>query len=251
MASKTIICLDAGHGGSDPGAVGNGLREDQIAFDVTNQLAEKLKNAGFDVVLSRPSANINPGINARWQLANEKKANYFISIHVNAGGGTGEETLFYKENSERSRRSEEFANCVNSIYAQEMGLRNRGVKTDTQSHLGSIGVLRYTNMPAILVELAFIDSPLHNPDVPILRDKRQEIATALAKAITNCLGGTPAEPEPEPTKPAVAIDILGKVKNISGYIENGATWVRLTEFSEALGYSAVWDDTRRIPVIKK
>jgi hypothetical protein len=64
-----------------------------------------------------------------------------------------------------------------------MGLTNHGVKPDTQTHVGSLGVLRFSSMPAILVELAFIDSPLHNPDVAILRDRRPDMARALADGV--------------------------------------------------------------------
>lgn len=59
---------------------------------------------------------------------------------------------------------------------------------------------------------------------------------------------TPAN-QTEPQGKAVALDILGNVQNISGYIDNGATWVRLTEFAAALGFAAIWDDKRRIPAI--
>jgi len=51
----------------------------------------------------------------------------------------------------------------------------------------------------------------------------------------------------EPQGKAVAIDILGNVQNISGYIDNGSTWVRLAEPAAALGFAAIWDDKRRIP----
>jgi len=132
-----VICLDAGHGGSDPGAVANGLKESVVAFEVVNFLKKRLERAGVEVVLSRPNAENNPGINERWQFANGSRADYFLSIHVNAGGGTGAETFFYRASTDRSRRSEAFSRAVNDNYAHKMGLRNRGVKPDTQTHIGN------------------------------------------------------------------------------------------------------------------
>ena len=250
MSSKKVICLDAGHGGNDPGAVASGMREAEIAFDVVGILAGQLERAGLVVLLSRPNAQENPGINPRWQLANKQRVDYFVSIHVNAGRGTGVETFFYRASTDRSRRSEAFARCVNNTYASEIGLRNRGVKPDTQTNIGSIGVLRHTAMPAILVELAFIDSPPYNTDVFVLENRRFDMASALAKGIYAYLDIEHViEPLPAPPTPKVNLDILGSVQEISGYIQNGATWVRLTELSAALGFLASWDDKRRIPVI--
>ena len=263
MNNKRIICLDAGHGGSDPGAVANGMREAEIVFNVTGILKEKLEQAGLAVILSRPDENIDPGINPRWQFANGNQADYFISIHVNAGGGSGAETFYFRDNSERSCRSENFAHYVNNRYAEKMSLRNRGVKPDTQTHLGAIGVLRHTTMPAILVELAFIDSPLSNIDVFILRERQNDIATELADAILHYFDiekdreASPSQANEitHPAMPRVDIDILGNIKDITGYIDNGRTMVWLVDIihaiSEATGLnlSAVWDDLRHIPVV--
>jgi N-acetylmuramoyl-L-alanine amidase len=191
MPSKKVIVLDAGHGGSDPGAVGNNMREADITLALTGLLRHELEKAGFTVILSRPRADVNPGIHSRWRLANEHRADYFLSVHVNAGGGTGVETFYYRDGTERSRKSETFARCVNDTFAQGMGLRNRGVKPDTLTHHGAIGVLRQTTMPAILVELAFIDSPLTNTDVFILGNRRGDMAYALAKGVCGYFGTEP------------------------------------------------------------
>ena len=253
MKTNKIICLDAGHGGNDPGASANGMRESDIALDVTTRLGERLMRAGLTVLLSRP-ADTNPGINARWQLANKQQADYFVSIHVNAGRGTGAETFYFRDSSERSCRSEGFAHYVNNQYADTMGLHNRGVKPDTQAHRGAIGVLRHTHMPAILLELAFIDSPANNPDVNILRNRRDEMVDVLADAMLDYFDiedereELPLESSPS-IAPVLTMDVLGTVQDIGGYIDNGVAMVRLTDIAPALGYIAVWDGERRIPVI--
>jgi len=174
------IYIDAGHNFSDfnTGAMGNGMREQDITFEVAFLLGEVMGRHGLDVLLSRPAFHTNLGhnsasaINARWQEANRWGADYFVSIHTNAGGGIGAETLFYRE-QDRS-----FAQRVQDIYTEEMGLRNRRIwRRD------DVAVVRFTNMPAILVELAFIDAPRTAPDVDILRNHRPKIAEALAKSI--------------------------------------------------------------------
>lgn len=68
-----------------------------------------------------------------------------------------------------------------------MGLHNRGVKPDTQTFRGAIGVLRQTTMPSILVELAFVDAPAAAPDIDILLNKHFEMAHALAIGISKHL----------------------------------------------------------------
>ena len=249
--SRRIICLDAGHGGGDSGAVANGMREADITLAVTRLLGQQLEFAGFSIIYTRSDTS-GRTINERWQFANAQGADYFISIHVNAGGGTGVETFYFRNDSKRSRHSENFAHYVNNHYAEATGLRNRGVKPDTQTRLGSIGVLRHTRMPAILVELAFIDSPLHNPDVALLRIRQDAIAFALLDGILK-YSTIEAINETEETTTQQAnlltLDILGKEQQVRGFIDNGETFVRLTDFTNALGFVATWDSQRYIPVI--
>ncbi|MCL1999709.1 MAG: N-acetylmuramoyl-L-alanine amidase [Turicibacter sp.] len=250
-----IICIDAGHGGADPGAVANGLRESDINLDVALRLGEILEQKGCEVYYTR-RLDVAMGINARAEYANSHNADFFISIHTNAGGGTGAET-FVQPND---KVSHEFATAVNDIYATKMGLRNRGVKFDTSTRHGALGVLRGTRMPAILLELAFIDSPVNNPDLGILRGKQQEMAVALSDGILAFLGidTMPIKeivPCPSdgrigrPNDSELHIDILGRTETIGGFIENGATFVRLTDFAQTLGYGVSWDEVRRLPVV--
>jgi len=185
------LYLDPGHGGRDPGAVGNGMHEADINLAVSLKLADKLRAAGITVELSRSKHNEFLSINERWQAANAWGATHFVSVHCNAGGGTGCETFVAKT----KKADKPFARVVNDTFAKIMGLRNRGVKLDTKSFPGSFGVLRHSRMPAILVELAFIDSP-NQLDITTLRNRREEMAAALAKGILNYLG-VASEPVPQ------------------------------------------------------
>ncbi|MCL2855317.1 MAG: N-acetylmuramoyl-L-alanine amidase [Defluviitaleaceae bacterium] len=179
------IFIDAGHNhsGFNMGAVGNGMREQDITFSVAYLLAPILERAGLTVRLSRPTLETNLGIdnassiNTRWQMANDWGADYFVSIHVNAGGGTGAETLYGRANSA------EFARVVQDVYSKAMGLRNRRVWLRED-----LGVLRNTKMPAILIETAFIDAPQGSPDLEILRNKHTQMAQAIGDGILQYLG---------------------------------------------------------------
>ncbi|MCL2376744.1 MAG: N-acetylmuramoyl-L-alanine amidase [Defluviitaleaceae bacterium] len=181
------IFIDAGHNynGWNTGAVGNGMREQDITFEVAKGLSEILQRAGFETMLSRPTAQTNLGhdnnssVNARWQMSNAWGADYFISLHVNAAGGTGAESFYWDVTAEQLSRT------VLDTYCRKMGLRNRRNVPTNQW-----GVIRETHCPAILFELAFIDSPLTNPDVDILRNRRPEMAAALAAGIFEYFGVT-------------------------------------------------------------
>lgn len=89
------IFIDPGHGGKGPGAIGNNLQEKDINLSVALKLRALLEKQGIEIKLSR-STDTYLTINKRYQLANAWNADYFISIHCNAGGGTGAETLYYK-----------------------------------------------------------------------------------------------------------------------------------------------------------
>jgi len=179
------IFIDAGHGGVDPGAVGNGMREADINFEVAKMLAQNLKKLGFETKLSRPTKTHIPThprdggqtINARALMSNDWGADYFISIHTNAAGGTGAESFFWGADARK------FSQSILDTYCKEMALRNRrNEQTDRW------GVIRLTHCPAILFELAFIDAPASKPDIGILRHKRGEMANALTKGICKYFG---------------------------------------------------------------
>lgn len=262
---KPKIYIDQGHNfsGVGTGATGNGMREQNITFHVGYILKQKLGRA-FDIKLSRHTLETNIGhdrataINNRWREANEWGADYFISLHTNAAANpsaTGAETFYFRYGSQRSVRSQKLAQVINDTYVQETGLRDRGVKPDTQTAIGSIGVLRHTQMPAILVELAFISANIDLLDVATLRNY-ELMADALVKGILNyfdieiSLEQEQANSDDEgiyshtePTERAtVPFNLLGsKILEIDGYIENGTTMVAARQLLEGLGYCVAWD----------
>lgn len=141
------ICLDPGHGGSDPGAVANGLYEDNINLDITNRSYNYFVADAATMARTR-STDVYVSLQARCDIANNFGANLFESSHCNAGGGTGTETYAYASGTTAAH----LALHVNNEVVAHIGLANRGVK------YAGFYVLLYTNMPAELCEVAFIDN---------------------------------------------------------------------------------------------
>ena len=179
------ICIDAGHNYSNfnTGAEGNGLREQNITFPVCQFLKEKLENAGITVVMTRKSltenlgTSVNTSLQKRAEISNAAGCDYFISVHCNAGGGTGTEVLILK----RGGQAEQLAKPVLQSVVSRFNLRNRGVKE------ANLSVLRNTDCPAILVELAFIDHP---SDALLLKNHQEAFADAVFSGVMEYLGLT-------------------------------------------------------------
>lgn len=88
------LFLDPGHGGSDPGAVGNGIQEKDITLKIATKIRDFLLNEYSDVsILMSRTGDTYPTLSDRTNAANSWGANYFLSIHINAGGGTGFESF--------------------------------------------------------------------------------------------------------------------------------------------------------------
>ncbi len=158
LKGKTIV-VDAGHGGSDSGAVGpTGAMEKTVTLAVAKKVQNILTQSGAKVVMTRtrdvdvyaPNATAAQELQARCDVANrDSHTALFLSIHCNAfssPAANGMETYY----SAGSAKGQRFASLLNHELAKAGGLFNRGVKT------ANYYVLRHTAMPASLVELAFI-----------------------------------------------------------------------------------------------
>ncbi|OPZ74897.1 MAG: Sporulation-specific N-acetylmuramoyl-L-alanine amidase [Firmicutes bacterium ADurb.Bin456] len=177
------IVIDPGHGGKDPGAVGNGLREKDISLEISRRLAEILSGYQVEVTLTRNS-DVYLGLAQRCALANNLGARYFCSIHVNAGGGTGFESYIY---SGAKGETEVLRNVLHSkvaAYFQNAGFKDRGKKK------ADFYVLKKTKMPAVLLENLFID---HGIDSLQLKSASflGGLAEAIARGLAAALGLKP------------------------------------------------------------
>jgi len=188
MAVK--IFIDPGHGGSDPGAVGNGLKEKNLTLAIAKECAKVLRAAGVQVKMSR-TGDTNPSLSARCQAANSWGADLFVSVHINAGGGTGFETFIY--NGGVAAKTKQFQNILHQTIAAGCGLKDRGKKR------ANFQVLRGTSMPAVLTENGFID---HKSDAAKLKDTAwlKKVGRLHAEGILKFLGKKPVKSKP--SKPA-------------------------------------------------
>ena len=181
-ASAKSICLDAGHGGSDPGATGCGMIESHNTLDSVKRLKTLMEAAGWTVYLSR-SSETDVGLSARASYANSKGVNTFASIHNNAfnGSATGIETLC--QPGYMSSESGTQAKKIQARMIAVWNLANRGAKEQ------NLAVTRETNMTATLSELAFIDNC--SKDAPYLKssDQVQEAMRAHCRALTELHNG--------------------------------------------------------------
>ena len=177
------IYIDQGHNpeGVNAGAEGNGMREQDINYEVGIYLAELLRdNGNFSVRLSRPTAQTSLGttnstsLQARVNDANTWNADYFISIHTNAAenpAANGTEVYVYSQSSAAYRLAQDIQDSI----VDTLGTKDLGVKINT-----SLYVLRKTSMPALLIELAFITN---SEDAELLRNDRYLFAYAIYRGI--------------------------------------------------------------------
>lgn len=179
------VCIDAGHGGKDPGAAGGATTEKQIALDVANRVAQKLQNSGIAVVMTRDS-DYFVELSDRAKIANNAGAEVFVSIHCNSASAeaTGTEAWIYPGTTDDRRLAEDILQKLTA----RTGFRNRGVKEE------NFAVLRLTECPAVLVELGFISNPREEQIMKTF-DYQDEASTAIAEGIKEYAGiaQTPAE----------------------------------------------------------
>jgi len=177
-ANEKLIVIDPGHGGTDPGAVANGLRESDLNLDIAKRLKNLLAGSDIRVYMTRGDDSY-VGLGERTAVANAMDADLFLSIHNNAyyAASTGTETFYYTQPQIKSGVSAgDFANILQKHLLSDLGLKNRGVLQNTFS------VLKHAKMPSALVEIAFLTNI---NDSAKLKDPafRQKAAEALCKAI--------------------------------------------------------------------
>lgn len=181
MAYK--IALDAGHGGSDPGAVYEGRQEKDDVSNLTFAVGDILTNRGFDVFYTRTEDVYNTPYE-KAQLANESGSDFLVSIHRNSSPEpnmyNGVQALIYDDSGIKAEMAE---NIVRQLV--EVGFEDKGV-----IERPDLVVLKRTNMPAVLVEVGFINSDIDNE---LFDTMFNDIALAIADGITETLYGTAPE----------------------------------------------------------
>jgi N-acetylmuramoyl-L-alanine amidase len=173
MAKK--VFLSAGHGGTDAGACGNGLKEKDINLQVMLACRDELVRHGVTVVCSR-TTDANDPVQDEVKEANKSKCDLAFSIHTNAGGGDGFEAFYYKGNANGKKLAQ-----LCEKYVKQLGQNSRGCKTN------NLMFTRETTMTAVLVENFFIDNKTDKAIGDTLAEQKK-FGVAYAKAILEYLG---------------------------------------------------------------
>jgi N-acetylmuramoyl-L-alanine amidase len=227
MTKKIII--DPGHGGKDPGAGANGLKEKDLVLTISNYMKEYLEEnyTGHEIKLTR-TTDVFHELSQKADIANDFDADVFISNHVNAGGGTGFESFVYDKPSKASIALQNVLNSEAMSVAKKYGLGAHGIDKKRKN----LAVVRETKMPAILTEICFIDSK----DAALLKKDAflKDMAAAYSRGIAKHLG-LPAKPKAE--KAAVNKDKFYRVQ--VGAFKDEAGAKRLAAELKKKGYSIV------------
>lgn len=219
----SCIVIDPGHGGKDPGAIGpRGVMEKDITLEISRLLAKRLKAKGYRVFLTRNSDCFVP-LEERTAIANRKKADLFLSIHINANSThsvRGIETFFLnlttdasaiqvaaRENATNSKSLSDLQLILNDLMLNskinESSRFASSVQTSLMKSVKGIGyagrdlgvrqapfyVLLGAQMPSILLELGFITNP---KDCALLRKGyyQKNLADAISRGINDYVKGT-------------------------------------------------------------
>jgi len=237
------VFIDAGHGGSDPGALGFGYRESDLNLQVAKKVEDKLKSRGIDVKMSRTS-DIYHSLSERAEMANDYGADAFVSIHQHSAtskSANGIET-YYNRNKEEDKP---LSNDIQNQLISKTNASNRGVKN------AGFAVLVQSNMISSLVECGFIsnESEVKKISNPSYQDKLAEgIADGIEKYLKSNviieesqieITGTVinAESLSVRTGPSTSFDIIGELSdgdkvNIVGKSGN---WYKI-EYNDIYGY---------------
>ena len=174
----TKVFLSAGHGGSDPGAVGNGLYEKTINLNTLLACKSELERHGVTVVCSRTKDENDP-VTQEVKEANASHADLAVSFHINAGGGDGFEVYYFNKSSKGKKLAK-----LCEKYVKTLGQNSRGVKNGDHLYF-----IKKTTMTAVLVESFFIDN-YKDKTIGDTLAEQTEFGVVYAKAILEYLGIT-------------------------------------------------------------
>ncbi|HXB34112.1 MAG TPA: N-acetylmuramoyl-L-alanine amidase [Puia sp.] len=178
--SPLTVVIDAGHGGSDNGAIAGDTKEKDINLALALKVKELAPEYHINVVLTRKSDELAGGTSDKRnsleycvEMARKNKADLFVSLHVNSAAGGeaahGFSVYVCPENAhyaESAKLGSALLDAVKPSYAVDENLRQR---------TEGVYVLRHTAMPAVLIECGYIDNPA---DLAFIRDPQNQSAIA-------------------------------------------------------------------------
>ena len=168
------VVIDAGHGGTDTGAIGGNIREKDITLDVAKRVEKLLKQKGYQVKMTRTN-DTYVSLQDRVEISEEYSPDIFVSIHVNSSVKpeiTGVETHYYHQ------ESMSLAQTVHSSFASAVQSPNRGL------FKSKFYVINHTTSPAILIEIGFISNAAERGQL-VGEKRKQDTAKSIADGIQN------------------------------------------------------------------
>lgn len=190
--NQTLIVVDPGHGGSSSTGCsarvgGSVVYEKSLTLSIGKRLYDALKNAGANVLMTRTDDS-DVSLNARPELATNRGADLFVSIHIDdcAGINRASGTTAYYHMQDTSSRA--LAQCLVSSVASVSGLPKRGALSDGVLYHSGLAVLRHSTTPAVLVEVGYINNSKDR--AKILNEEFQKtVAKALSDGICKYVEG--------------------------------------------------------------
>lgn len=170
------VFLSAGHGGTDPGATANGLKEKDINLQTLLACKDELERHGVTVVCSRTKDENDP-VSQEVKEANASGADIAVSFHANAGGGDGFEAFYWSKSAEGKKLA-----SLGEKYVKALGQNSRGIKSGNK-----LSFVKNTTMTAVLFESFFLDNA-KDKTIGDTTAEQKRFGVAYAKAILEYLG---------------------------------------------------------------
>ena len=221
------ILIDPGHGGTDPGAVGTGVKEKDFTLDISLKVINLLKKQGLNVETTRDN-DIYLDLKQRI-----KPCDISISIHVNSNKGQGLETWVGMYN--KPDESKKLGQAIHENILKLVPFKDRGLKTEksTKGDYDYHYMIRKPLGVPIMVECGFIDN---NNDVSILKIYKDKISEGIAKGVCEYLGVNFKGSD------NMELNVFGKDIELQKVVmQDNLNYVNLRELFEKLNCKVDWD----------
>lgn len=191
-----VVCLDAGHGGNDSGALGpTGLKESDMTLDVCER-AKLLLEPHVKVIMTREGQGTNVSLTKRADYCNAQHANVFVSYHFNSAKNPAYGFEIFTTKGQNN--SDKLATAIFKQHADQFPEQRKrsGWSDGDEDKEANFSVIRRANCPAVLVEGEFIHTP-EGENFISSEHNRQKMAVAVAEGVLDFLavsGTTPVAP---------------------------------------------------------
>ncbi|MCF6466331.1 N-acetylmuramoyl-L-alanine amidase [Clostridium sp. Cult2] len=228
-------CFDYGHGGKDPGAVGNGLREKDLTLAIGKKVKAIVEKHGVKVVETR-SNDKYLSLTERANISNRNNVDIFVSFHINSATNVNARG-FEIWTTVGQTQGDIIATAIGKQLMEDfphVPFRTDYSDGDLDKER-NFTVIAKTKAPACLIEIGFI---INKIDAQMLKTEQDKIAESISKGILKYLGIAY-------DKNKVKVRIKGKLYHFDGVKQDNTNYVAIRQVAEALGYKVDWDNTKK------